>query len=187
MNASSPLIISVVELAQGPMETVLDEAPGNLDLNVEGVEFLGHVAGRLSWRWIDDRAVAHGRVSVRARMTCARCLADVLAEVAAEVRLAYTDEPVADEEVVVIGQDDEGLSHYTGGMIDAREDIREILLVEIPDVPLCSQDCKGLCPQCGADLNQGPCDCPAKAETRELNGGPPDWKKQIERLRGQFC
>ena len=33
------------------------------------------------------------------------------------------------------------------------------LLLEVPLVPLCDDDCKGLCPQCGANLNEGPCGC----------------------------
>ncbi|MCQ5072305.1 YceD family protein, partial [Adlercreutzia sp. DFI.6.23] len=33
------------------------------------------------------------------------------------------------------------------------------LLLEVPLVPLCDDDCKGLCPQCGANLDEGPCGC----------------------------
>jgi uncharacterized protein len=46
--------------------------------------------------------------------------------------------------------------------VDISPDMREDLLLHIPSFPLCSEGCKGLCPQCGADLNKGACGCEAK-------------------------
>jgi uncharacterized protein len=43
--------------------------------------------------------------------------------------------------------------------VDITEDMREDLLLYIPAFPVCSEECKGLCAQCGADLNKGICDC----------------------------
>ncbi len=43
--------------------------------------------------------------------------------------------------------------------LDLEEPMREYALLNIPMLPLCREDCKGLCPQCGANLNEGPCDC----------------------------
>jgi uncharacterized protein len=43
--------------------------------------------------------------------------------------------------------------------VDLTEDIREAVLLAIPSFPVCSTSCKGLCPQCGANLNEGPCAC----------------------------
>ena len=43
--------------------------------------------------------------------------------------------------------------------VDLGEAIREYALMELPLQTLCREDCKGLCPTCGADLNAGPCDC----------------------------
>ena len=44
-------------------------------------------------------------------------------------------------------------------LVDLGEAIREYGLIELPMRPLCREDCKGLCPRCGADLNEGPCSC----------------------------
>jgi uncharacterized protein len=46
--------------------------------------------------------------------------------------------------------------------VDISPDMREDLLLHIPFFPLCSEECRGLCAQCGADLNKGPCGCEAK-------------------------
>ena len=43
--------------------------------------------------------------------------------------------------------------------LDLGEAMREYALLSVPMLPLCREDCKGLCPQCGSNLNEGPCDC----------------------------
>jgi len=44
-------------------------------------------------------------------------------------------------------------------IIDPLENVRELLIVEHPLVHLCKESCRGLCPQCGMDLNEGACNC----------------------------
>ena len=52
-------------------------------------------------------------------------------------------------------------------VLDLTEAIRQYALLVIPMKPLCRQDCAGLCPTCGHNLNQGPCDClPQQADPR---------------------
>ena len=52
---------------------------------------------------------------------------------------------------------------------DLTEELRECIILSFPSNPLCSEDCKGLCPHCGADLNKGPCHC------RPTEGGDLRW------------
>ncbi len=52
--------------------------------------------------------------------------------------------------------DEEG---YTGKQIDLTPAMREQILLSIPPSPVCREDCKGLCPSCGKDLNDGACGC----------------------------
>lgn len=49
-------------------------------------------------------------------------------------------------------------------VLDVSADVREDVLLEIPGYPLCDTGCKGLCAQCGQDLNQGHCACPPPGE-----------------------
>jgi uncharacterized protein len=53
--------------------------------------------------------------------------------------------------------------------LDVSADVREDLLLEIPGFPLCATGCKGLCAQCGQDLNEGRCGCPPP------EAGPSPW------------
>jgi uncharacterized protein len=50
--------------------------------------------------------------------------------------------------------------------VDLRPALREEWLLVVPGFVLCREDCKGLCPRCGADLNQGPCTCETEIDTR---------------------
>ena len=50
----------------------------------------------------------------------------------------------------------------TGGKLDIDEQLLEILEIEFPTRVLCKEDCKGLCPVCGADLNETTCNCNTK-------------------------
>jgi uncharacterized protein len=51
-------------------------------------------------------------------------------------------------------------------LVDLTEAIRQNVLLALPMVTLCREDCKGLCPQCGHDLNLGPCECQPEVDTR---------------------
>lgn len=48
--------------------------------------------------------------------------------------------------------------------VDLTEDVREDIILNFPSCPVCSPECRGLCFQCGADLNKGPCSCGPRVE-----------------------
>jgi len=50
--------------------------------------------------------------------------------------------------------------------IDLRPAVREELLLAVPQWVVCRDDCRGLCPRCGKDLNAGPCGCPPAVDQR---------------------
>ena len=58
-----------------------------------------------------------------------------------------------------------------GTTIDLTDDLREDILMTIPQQFLCNEECQGLCPTCGKNLNQGPCDCD---DTVEASGEVPN-------------
>ena len=65
----------------------------------------------------------------------------------------------ADEEIYPIDDD----------VIDLAPLVRDSVVLELPGAPLCREDCAGLCPQCGANLNEGPCGCVAPRDPRWAN------------------
>ena len=99
--------------------------------------------------WVNDGVLATGTATVPWEAECRRCLAPVRGEVTAEFRELFEEESR------------EGESYpLKGDRIDLAPLAREALLLGLPLAPLCRDDCHGLCPSCGADLNLGPCGCP---------------------------
>ena len=94
---------------------------------------------------------------------CGRCLEEVRIPLEGEITGYYLIEAesaqdledMEGDEYEVLGQDD---------VIDLEVPIRAALLLDVPLVPLCDEDCKGLCLQCGSNLNEGPCDCEPAGE-----------------------
>ena len=87
------------------------------------------------------------------RGACARCLKPVTEEL--EIEFSRTVAASLEED----DENDEYLL-VTEDHIDVGEPIEDETVLSLPARLLCSEDCKGLCPKCGADLNLGKCDCP---------------------------
>jgi len=98
--------------------------------------------------WVTDGLLATGTISAPWRAECQRCLGPAEGRIHFEFRELFERE-ARDGESYRMGHDS----------IDMEPLVREAVLLELPLVPLCAADCPGLCPTCGADLNQGPCGC----------------------------
>ena len=78
-----------------------------------------------------------------------------------------------------VQEDDLGTAFYRDETIDLGDLVREQLYLALPMKPLCAEACKGLCPQCGTNLNRGTCDCrsewqdPAFRKAEGPEEGPP--------------
>ncbi|HEX2849996.1 MAG TPA: DUF177 domain-containing protein [Acidimicrobiales bacterium] len=98
---------------------------------------------------------AVGTVSAPWQGQCRRCLKPVNGEAHAEVREIFEEEPVEEETYP--------LRHET---VDLEPMAREAIVLELPVAPLCKEDCLGLCPECGADLNEAACSCAPPSDPR---------------------
>ena len=99
-----------------------------------------------------------GQARARALTGCARCLEDVPYDLEGDIEgyfLTAGDGAEAPEDLE--GDEFEVLSE--SHTIDLVPLVEQALLLELPLVPLCDDDCRGLCPRCGANLNEGPCQC----------------------------
>jgi len=140
--------------------TVDDELPADDPVWAPGdlkPETAVHVTGRLSAAG-PGRFYWHGRIDGSVALDCSRCLAEAHARVSDEAHLIFVergDENIDDPDVFQFDPKDVEL--------DLRPAIREEWLVAAPTYALCREDCKGLCQQCGADLNAGPHTCAGEA------------------------
>lgn len=101
------------------------------------------------------------RLEYRQTLSCDRCLTPIEQPVAAVLELMIETAPPPRHQVeeVELGEDDLGVLHVEGDVLDTEPLIAEQVQLNIPMKPLCRPDCQGLCPRCGAELNQGPCGC----------------------------
>lgn len=108
--------------------------------------------------------LVRGSLSGQLELACSRCLKPFAAPAAIEFDLLLVPAPAggapAKEE---LSPDDLDLDFYTGETVDLESILREQIILMLPLKPLCDEECKGLCPHCGANLNQETCTCPADA------------------------
>ncbi|MBE6611156.1 MAG: DUF177 domain-containing protein [Ruminococcaceae bacterium] len=99
------------------------------------------------------------KVSVEYDAECARCLKSVHRTFAVEF-----ERTVVNQGELVNQEDDDGDDYIeiVDGKLALEETAAEQLMMEFPTKELCREDCKGLCPKCGRDLNTGECGCVKK-------------------------
>ncbi len=102
-----------------------------------------------------------GRVQAEPELECSRCLTRFPFRIE-ETNLSFDLIPKGSFKTASeheLGRAELDMEFYRGDEIEPRDLVKEQLLLSIPMVPLHSPDCKGLCPICGADLNQAECGC----------------------------
>jgi uncharacterized protein len=122
----------------------------------------GNIQGDLTVTREFDNIRVVGRVSAPLALSCSRCLADYTSFVDTSFTIFFRKETaaaVASEDELELGEMDLLSSAYSGDEIDLTHEIEEQVAMEIPLKPLCDDDCKGLCHECGVDLNISGCSC----------------------------
>ncbi|MFA5176724.1 MAG: DUF177 domain-containing protein [Candidatus Omnitrophota bacterium] len=115
-------------------------SPAELDLDTEIIKFSGPIKAKAV---ISKSYAAIGvNLSLNAPMlvNCSRCLQEFNADFNRQIQLHYAEDKVEP-------------------IIDLDPDIREEIILSYPINPLCNDACKGLCPKCGCNLNEGGCHC----------------------------
>ena len=114
-----------------------------------------------------------GTFQTRVRMSCSRCLKNFDLPLTSDFALTYTRglpdiKEASDEEEVELRVEEIGLQYFRGEEIDLRDGIQEQVVMAFPLRTLCTETCKGLCPRCGADLNQRDCGCKQETATNKF-------------------
>jgi uncharacterized protein len=110
---------------------------------------------------LTEGVLVQGDVKADVQTQCSRCLTDISIPVDASLEEQY--QPTIDVETGHAIQraefeEDDGIFEIDANhLMDLTEPVRQALLVALPMRPLCREDCKGLCPECGANLNEVDC------------------------------
>ncbi len=115
-----------------------------------------------------------GDVASTVWLPCSRCLKPFETSLNSHFSLTYMRQPVASVEddesrEIELNAEDMGMVYFQGDKINLIDTIQEQVLMEFPLRILCKHDCKGLCPNCGADLNETPCDCNPNPSTGKFD------------------
>lgn len=123
----------------------------------------------LAWNVIvsntGDALLVSGTVTGLATTACARCLDPIEVDFQGDIEGYFL---IGEAETPEDMDEDEFERLDDSNTIDLVPLMKAALLVDTPLVPLCRDDCKGICPDCGANLNEGDCGCASKREAERL-------------------
>jgi uncharacterized protein len=122
----------------------------------------------------DHRFRLKGRVQAALELTCGRCAEPFSWPVDTEIDLTYVPQPSANatpaDAEIELNDEDLTTAYYRDHVLDFGEMLREQFYLAMPMRPLCTEDCKGLCPHCGTNLNVATCDCDVRWQDPRLAG-----------------
>ncbi len=162
------MIYNVAQLMKAPVGTTLEYDIHEDEIQLdEDIQVIGLLLGHVRLRRTNQGLLVDGWVDPTLELSCNRCLK----EFEQPMHITFAEQfyptvdvvsglplpPIDEEEIFPID------AHH---LVDLTEAVRQNVLLALPMVTLCREDCLGLCPQCGRDLNLGPCECKPEVDTR---------------------
>lgn len=111
------------------------------------------IKGELKLTKLENEILAKFKGTARVKIACDRCLAEFEVELPLNFSQVYLQEKPEEEEKMRIEK---------GFKIELSEPLRQEILIRLPIKKLCREDCAGLCPKCGVNLNSEKCKCKSK-------------------------
>jgi uncharacterized protein len=158
--------IRISGLSDGEYPVEFEVTPQQIGLE----DFVGTVRLSGTLRKSSHQFFLNGTVSGTMHRLCDRCLAEVERRITVPINIYYIVEGDLDDADSDGGEVEVRSIHAEQHSIIVDEDVRQTLTIEVPIKILCKETCRGLCPNCGADLNEGDCAC----DTQEID---PRWGK----------
>lgn len=166
------LQFKITEIPEGKMHYEKIELNAKeIGLKIDGIEFVSPI--ECSVRLVRERNIVYASIEacVDIQLECRRCLELYQTRISTHFDYQYNkaDNPRKLESASL---DSIRARYYMGETLNLADDVRQALALEMPIWSLCSEDCKGLCPRCGQNLNEGPCHC-------EIDISSPDKSKKL--------
>jgi uncharacterized protein len=171
------MIVDLLSLTDEPLPFNFSLGPDAMDLETEGVRLFSDVetAGQLSKN--AAKTDVRGSIVAPIEIDCTRCLTPVRRKLDINYQVDFVGKELFPEgkETHLEGADLD-TDMIEGNELDLKALTREQILLNLPDQVLCREDCKGICPTCGKDLNHDECQCgeddidPRWAALKDLKG-----------------
>ena len=154
------MFLDVKDLAVRKVHIRKSYAPGSIDYGLSEVKQSEPLEVNATAELLEGQIRVTGELQTRIEMVCARCLEPVIEEVHRDFDLFY--QPLLkgtpnDEER--LKDDDTEIGFFEGEGLFLADVLKEQVLLSLPMKVICQSDCRGLCPHCGANLNQEQCRC----------------------------
>jgi len=155
------MIISTGGLPQGRTTTRSRERPEELGFDKSELQFLSPIDLKADIVRMGFDIYVDLTISTTVVLHCGRCLEAYQLALRINSKMLYVPAQAGMQGRTADG----GVFLYRNSTIDLADRICEAIREELPMKPLCRPDCRGLCPHCGRNLNEGPCGCVEKDES----------------------
>ena len=157
---------NVAQLLKAPTGTIRHVEINELDdVLVQDLHLVSPTEGSLRLMRTSAGILVTGTLTHKVEATCARCLETFVRTQVIELNEEFV--PVIDVNTGLPAPepaDEDAFRLTPEHLLDLAEAIRQYAILESPLQPLCSADCRGLCSNCGANLNLGPCGCELESD-----------------------
>lgn len=144
-----------------------------LDFNeIEGYKILSPVLVDIEIENIGMGFTVKGSFEVTVELQCRRCLKFFPYKLVSEIDEIYTTKKGEILPKKLLNRDELSTFLFNGEEINIKEAMRQNIIVSIPPYPLCNENCKGLCPICGKNLNEGVCEHIEFLEKEDIEENP---------------
>jgi uncharacterized protein len=163
------MFLDVKDLAVRKLRIHKRYAPGSIDYQTAEVKQVGLLEVTAGAELVEGQIRVEGQLETKIEMACARCLEPVVEEVSRSFDLVYSPFPKGTRpEEERLKDDDSEIAFFQGEGIFLADVLKEQVLLALPMKVICQSDCRGLCPNCGVNLNHEECRCETHATDPRL-------------------
>ncbi len=172
--------IAIERLHEAPETLSVDAPAADFDLDGDGFQFSGNVRGEIEFKLAGEDVRGVGELATEAVAPCGRCLDPVRIPIRAKIDNVWLKKSDVSDQAPRDVEDDTLADYYEGDWLEPTDVLRDCILFELPSLPRCSEDCKGLCQRCGANLNRERCAC--QTNVPQAATGETEWKSALKNL-----
>jgi uncharacterized protein len=155
-----PTVLALDDIEEGVNRIDIEVEVKQLGLGEIESDFTAPVVVQLTVARTMQMFTVKGRLRTSLGGNCCRCLLPATAEIEAEIRFLLQRKEASDLEIEAVeDQDDVDIVDPGTKEVDLVDRLHDAVVLEMPLRLYCKTDCKGLCPQCGQDLNVDVCSC----------------------------
>lgn len=171
------MILDLREFETFPARALLQSRPGELEIEFNGLMAVKNAGLELKIQKSGEEYFCQGVVTALATLECSRCLEDFDTVLTGSTDFIVCAEGCHNKDGDVI--DDEDYAYFKGADLraDLTELARQAIILAVGMKPLCSEECRGICSQCGVNLNDETCNCINKIDDER--------REDLKNLSGQ--